>query len=202
MEGLILYGLSEWRILAYILIFIGMILEGEIVFLVAIYYVYQGKIAPLNTICAAMAGMFIGDILWYSFGFYFGRIPFIKKYIYRITTILDAQISRRPAVSIIFSKFTYGFHRLTLLRAKVVGVPLRKFMKIDAIGVIAWTFVIGNLVYILSASLPIFKKYFRFAELGLALIAIIYLVIVYLLSRYSKKVLKISDGVDLPMIKN
>ena len=67
-------------------------------------------------------------------------------------------------------------------------------MKIDAIGVIAWTFVIGNLVYILSASLPVLKKYFRFAELGLALIAIIYLVIVYLLSRYSKKVLKISDG--------
>ncbi len=199
MEALILYGLSEWRILAYMLIFIGMLLEGEIVFLIAIYYAYQGKIALLNTICVAMAGMFIGDILWYSFGSYFDRISFIKKYIYRIAAILDTQISRRPVVSIVSSKFTYGFHRLTLLRAKVVGVPLRKFMKIDAIGVIIWTFVIGNLVYILSASLPILKKYFRFAELGLALIAVIYLVIVYLIFRYSKKVLKISNGNDFKM---
>ncbi len=199
MEALILYGLSEWRILAYILIFIGMLLEGEIVFLVAIYYAYQGKLAFLNTICVAMAGMFIGDILWYSFGLYLDHIPFVKKYIDKVIAILDMQIRKRPVVSIVFSKFTYGFHRLTLLRAKVVGVPLGEFMKIDAIGVIAWIFVIGNLVYILSASLPVLKKYFRFAELGLALVAIIYLVIVYLLSRYSKKVLKISDGNDFKM---
>ncbi len=202
MEALILYGLSEWRTLAYILIFIGMLLEGEIVFLVAIYYVYQGKLAFLNTICVAMAGMFIGDILWYSFGFYLDRIPFVKKYIDRVIAVIDTQISRRPVVSIISSKFTYGFHRLTLLRAKVVGIPLRKFMKIDAIGVIAWIFVIGNLFYILSASLPILKKYFSFAELGLALVAVAYFIIVYLLSRYSKKILKISNENDFNKQKN
>ncbi|MFH0792280.1 MAG: VTT domain-containing protein, partial [bacterium] len=179
-----------------------MLLEGEIVFLVAIYYAYQGKIALLNTICVAMAGMFIGDILWYSFGSYLDRIPFMKKYVDKIIAVLDMQIRKRPVVSIVFSKFTYGFHRLTLLRAKVVGVPLRTFMKIDAIGVIIWTFVIGNLVYILSASLPILKKSFRFAELGLALIAIIYFIIVYLISRYSKKVLQISNGNDFNNQKN
>ncbi len=179
------------------LIFIGMLLEGEIVFLIAIYYAYQGKIALLNTICVAMAGMFIGDILWYSFGSYLDRIPFVKKYVDKVIAVLDMQIRKRPVVSIVFSKFTYGLHRLTLLRAKVVGVHLGEFIKIDAIGVVIWTFVIGNLVYILSASLPILKKYFRFAELGLALVAVIYLVIVYLISRYSKKVLKISNGNDL-----
>ncbi len=202
MEALILYGLSEWRILAYILIFIGMLLEGEIVFLVAIYYAYQGKIPLLNTICVATSGMFVGDILWYGFGSYLDRIPFMKKYVDKVIVMLDRQIRKRPVVSIISSKFTYGFHRLTLLRARVVGVPLKKFMKIDAIGVISWIFVIGNLVYLLSASLPILKRYFRFAEFGMALIAIVYFIIVYMISRYSKKVLQISNGNDFDIQKD
>ena len=85
METIFLHYLTSAQWLVYILVFIGMVLEGEAILFVA-FYLASGRFLKLDILLLVVfTGVFLGDILWYKLGVYLEKIPFIQKHAPKIT---------------------------------------------------------------------------------------------------------------------
>lgn len=194
MESLILQDIAAWRFLAYTIIFIGMLFEGEVFLFTAFFLASGGYIDPMDTLFFVVAGTLSGDVLWYLVGPYAEKIGFIKKILSRVAGKIDDQLKKRPVFTILISKFIYGFHRPTLLRAKLAGISLRQFINIAFPASIAWIAAIAALAVLFSASIGLFKTYLKFAEIGLLIGIGIFILADYLISQFYRK--KFSSNSD------
>lgn len=95
METIFLHYLETWRILAYALIFLGMVLEGEIILFSAFFLVHQGSLDFFDVLAMAYIGIIVGDILWYRFGkFFLKTFPYLEKYVSKLTSYLDGELKK------------------------------------------------------------------------------------------------------------
>ena len=191
MESFILNNLNLYRPEIYLLLFIGLLLEGEAVLFAAFYLVHQSKLDIGDTVSVAIFGVLIGDTLWYFFGTLISKLPIIKKIIEKLPKDFDAFIRKRPNTSIIGSKFIYGFHRPTLIRLRDLKITYRNFLKADIPGALLWVLIVSVLSYFFSNSTPLLKEYLKYWEIGLAVSLIIFFLMTKLISKIIiKKVVK------------
>jgi undecaprenyl-diphosphatase len=187
METLILHYSSEWTFLAYFLLFIGMIFEGELFYLAAIFSAHAGHLNTTNVIILATVGMMVGDILWYWFGPLVIEKLFPIKIKEKVIPRIDSMLKKRPTSTLIYSKFIYIAHRISLGRSKAAGLNFLSFIKRDFTAIFIWISTITVLGFVFSASFILLKKYLRFAEVSLLItIFIIYLAEVYLNKFFAK----------------
>lgn len=176
METLLLQYLSDWPLLAYLLIFFGMVVEGANILFIVVFAVFMGYIDPLYGFAAAFLGAFLGDIGWYWFGKPLSKfLP--KKARALLFTSIDEHLKAHPATTIIVSKFIYLINRLTLVRVRPVRVPFKKFLIIDTAGIMLLIITVSGLGSIFYASFSLVRQYFHFAEIGLAIGIIIFIII-------------------------
>ncbi|MEK7634495.1 MAG: VTT domain-containing protein [Patescibacteria group bacterium] len=172
---------------AYLLIFIGIILEGDIVLFASAFLAYNGFFNKWYILFIAFFGAIIGDFLWYKAGYRLNNLSSLfNKFINRFK-FLDNHLTVRPFHTIFISKFTYGFHRLLFMRAGILNFDLVKLFKYDLISVVVWLIIVWGLGYFSGASFLIVKKYFRFTEIGLLVFVLIFFILEYFLSKRSKK---------------
>lgn len=191
MDSFILNNLHLCRPEIYLLLFIGLLLEGEAILFAAFYLVYQGKLGLGDTISVAIFGVLIGDTLWYFWGTLISKLPIIKKIVEKLPKDFDAFIRKRPNASIIASKFIYGFHRPTLIRLRELEITYRNFLKADIPGALLWVLIVSVLSYFFSNSATLLREYLKYWEIGLAVSLIIVFLITKLISKIIlKKVVK------------
>ncbi len=190
MESLILSHSESWRFIAYAVIFFSLFIEGEAVIFIAFYLVHQGYIDFFDTTFFVLSGVFLNDIFWYYLGSFVNNdnLPFLRR-LSRFISVIDANIDKNPIFTLTLSKFTYGFYRLTLMRARHVGIPLRKFIKINFPISLTWIILVMGLSYALSESVLHFKKYIKFTEIGLMMAIFIFILTSVIVSRFSGKTL-------------
>ncbi|MBI5004854.1 MAG: hypothetical protein HZC04_01550 [Candidatus Lloydbacteria bacterium] len=186
METLLLHEPS-WRFLTYFLVFIGMLFEGEIVLFTAFFLASSGVIDFYDTLFFVVSGVIIGDILWYFAGAYLERRGWIPACLRPASKTIDTHLSARPFATLLFSKFTYGLHRPTLLRAKEAGIDLYTFIKMEVAASLLWIIVVGICAVLFSAAIGLFKKYLRFAEIGLLISVSVFILLSRLANSYYKK---------------
>ena len=190
MESLILSHSENWRLIAYAIIFFSLFIEGEAVIFIAFYLVHQGYIDFFDTTFFVLSGVFLNDVFWYYLGSFVNndRLPFLKRFS-RFISVIDANINKNPILTLTLSKFTYGFYRLTLMRARHAGISLRNFLKINFPISLAWIILVMGLSYALSESVLHLKKYIKFTEIGLMLAVLIFILASIATSKFSKKTL-------------
>ncbi len=179
MKTILLSYLVSWKLSAYLGAFALMMVEGDAVIFVSAFltkhgFFYLPYIAPLLLI-----GALTGDFLWYSLGKFIGRYPngIPSRIISKITKRFDDGILNRTDTLLVATKFIYGTNRITLIRSGMLNVPIRKFFKANLKAVIIWIFIVGGIAYATSVWIPHLKHYFRYAEIGLALGLLIFLVV-------------------------
>ena len=188
METIFLHYLQSWSWLVYILIFIGMFVEGDIIIFFSFYLVRQGELNPFMVIAVTFVGVILGNMSWFKFGVYPEKwFPFLKKRIEKISVYLDDQLNKNLFRALLVSNFTYNFHHITLMRAGALKINFKKYLENDLVSTLIWIAVIGGLGYGSSLSFLLFKKYLRFAEVGLLIGLIILLILMKLFYRYAKK---------------
>lgn len=139
---------------AYAILFGGMFIEGEIFFLGAALFAWQGHLEWFLVIVVAFIGVILGDIVWYFLGKYLDRIPFfgfllrIKFSVYH--EWLDENFIKRYSRMAFFSKFLYYFNRLTPLIAGWQKFEFKKFLKIHFFAGVLWIAVMSTLSYLLG----------------------------------------------------
>jgi membrane protein DedA with SNARE-associated domain len=176
---LFLNYLIAWKFSAYTGAFVLIMIEGDVIVFISAFlteqkFFYLPYIVPLLII-----GALIGDFLWYSLGKFISRYPekLPARLIEKITKRFDDGIANRPDNLLMATKFIYGTNRITLIRSGMLNVPVKKFLLADAKAVIVWIFIVGGIAYGAAYWLPHLKEYFRYAEIGLALGILLFLVV-------------------------
>lgn len=188
MDSFLFNYLTLGRPLGYALVFIGMILEGDIVLFIAAFLTHQGFFDIGDMSVVVFSGVFLGDWLWFCLGTRLNNASsFFKRWFERFIKPFENHLSENPIRTIFISKFIYGFNRAVIMRAGALGVKWKDFAKSDYPAAVLWIFVISFLGYISSASLIYIKHYLRFAEIALGLIFASFFLFEYLFHGFKKK---------------
>ncbi len=188
MEYFFLSYLTSWQPLAYILIFLGMFLEGDLILFTAAFLIHQGILHPVPVIMTVLWGMLLGDNLWYTLGLKFrNRYPSLNQWAEKLAAPLDDKLKNELFQTIFIAKFTYGIRSAILFRAGALKIKWQKIEPADILATLLWMIIIGTLGYLSSASLSYLKPYLRFGEIALLLGLLIFFGLEYLITKKSKK---------------
>ncbi len=172
----------------YIVVFFGMILEGDVFLFTAAFLTEEGYFHPGIIAITVYAGVILGDLFWYALGLWLDTSStFLTRWAKRIVKPFEGGLQRRPLHTIFISKFTYGFSHAVLMRAGSLRIPLKKFFKIDAISSLGWMAVVGGLGYFSGASFSLIKHYLKVAEIALLFVLVAFFVVWHLIINRSRE---------------
>ena len=190
MDSFLIPYLTGWEPLAYIIIFLGMMLEGDLILFTATFLAHQGFIEPVSMLMTALWGMILGDNLWYSLGLKIkdsSRLAFLTVWAEKIAKSFDNRLINHPIKTIFIAKFTYGFNRAILIRAGMLKLKWTKVEQSDILATLLWMVIVGGLGYFASASFSLAKNYLRFAEVALVLGLLLFFGLEYLVTQKTKR---------------
>lgn len=187
----LLMTLAAYPLAVYAVLFLGMIIEGDLLIFTAGFLVRLGTLHLWPTFWSIFIGTLVGDSAW----FYLGRLDTTRNKILhwlgRMTDVagqkVDHHVKDRTIRTLFITKFVYGTHHFTLVRAGRLGVPYLKFLKADAIGSFFWVVIVGSIGVLASASLELIRHRLRYLELALLLGIVLYFLLSGLISKLLKK---------------
>ncbi len=139
------------RYAGYFLLFIAMVLEGEVFLIIAAMLAHLGVFDISDVVLISTLGVILGNILWYYLGYKLSGKSFAKKIIIRaekIVIYLLPHFREKPFKSIFFSKFIYGANRATVVVAGVLGVRFSLFMRAEVLASIVWVVLYATIGYL------------------------------------------------------
>jgi len=141
-------------IIIYFIIFLGVIIEGEIVVIFAGIFSYLGCIStPIVFIAVVLGGAtksFLGYTVGYYLNKYFSQNNFINKIERRMLSFFP-NFEKRPFWSIFISRFLIlGIGWFTLVFSGFKKVPIRVYAKAEALSLIVWSVVVLALGFFFS----------------------------------------------------
>jgi len=191
METIFLQYITDFGWLAYLIIFVAMFMEGDVVLFTAFYLANSGHLNAPLLVVIAVVGVVFGDVIWYKIGEHLEkRSEFFRKIAAKITKTLDKRLQKYPISTLCITKFTYGIHDAVLLRAGATHLSFKKYFWTMFFAGAFWTTVIGGLAYFFASSIDLIKKYIKYGEIGLLIGFIIFFTIMHLLSKLSHKEIK------------
>ncbi len=167
--------------IAYILIVLGVIIEGEIVVILAGIFANLGSLNVFIAFIATMIGGGVKSVLGYSLGYYLqknhsGR-PIINQAEHRINYFLP-RFSERPFWSIFLSRFLIlGLHWFSLIFSGYKKIKIRTFAEAELGSLMVWSISVLALGFFFSfAALSVSRDVRKF--IGIILIFFIVFFIV------------------------
>jgi membrane protein DedA with SNARE-associated domain len=188
METLFFHYIVQWHPLGYVLIFIGVMLEGDLVLLTSAFFTRLHYFGLFNMFLAVLAGTYTGDLFY----FWLGRM--VKRsnnpaavYFDRLTGKVHLDLEENLFRTLFIARFAYGTYRLTLIKSAIEGVPFLRYMRNIFLASFLWIVIVGSLGYFFAASFLTVRHYFKYAEMALLAGLVIYFII---FKRFSKKVVR------------
>ncbi len=139
----------------YAVLVVVSFIEGPILALVCGALIKAGVLPLLYPYLALMAGDLIGDVFWYSLGYY-GGSRFVDRF-GRYFSISRDQVNmiedffhRHTKKILIISKMTmgFGFALVTLFTAGLVRIPFKQYILLNAVGQFFWTAFLMSIGYV------------------------------------------------------
>jgi len=191
MDSILVSSILQYELLIYILIFFALFIEGEAVIFIAFYLAHNNFLNISTVLPVIIAGVIIGDSLWYLVGKNYGRLPsLLRKILSFISKPLDHYLNNHPHRTLFLLKFCYGLNHPTLLRAGHIGTPYRKFLKADMLASMLWIFVIGGFAFLSYEYFLSLRHYLKYFEYGLLASLFGFIIISNVLARLVSKKLK------------
>ncbi len=196
MEAFLIQHLPSWQPIAYIILFIGMMFEGDTFLFIAGYLAHEGYFALVPMLLTALWGIILGDNLWYSLGLKLRKsqsqktgwvLQSISGWAERLAKPFDDHLRENPFRAIFIAKFTYGFNRAVITRAGMLNLRWKTIEESDILATLLWMAVVGGLGYFSSASLSYLKSYLRYGEVSLLVAVLIFFMIERFIATQSKK---------------
>ena len=130
-------------------VFIGALLEGESVLVLAGFAAHQGYFQlPLVIFCAA-AGGFLGDEIYFAVGRLFGQ-RLIRRYTWLASKMDKANdlISRYPSALVIGIRFLYGLRIAGPIAIGMSSISWFRFAALNLVAAFLWATIIGGAGYV------------------------------------------------------
>ena len=176
--------------------FLGLILPGETMLVLAGFLSSQGYLKLGDCVWIVMLAAILGDSLGYFFGSTIGqhyfekhkRLLFLKRKHIRKTNVY---FQRHGGKTVFFSRFISILREAAPFAAGIAEMPYRKFFLYNAPGGILWTLVFLLLGYYFGQSWQLIEKWLGRAGLFLVLLALTIVLFVYLYRLISRNKLEI-----------
>lgn len=160
--------------LAYLVIFVGLIFEGELIL------ISTGILAHLGALNYWFALVFIltGGMCKTLLGYYVGKAMHKKwnhtkflKYMEKRVFGLMPRFSQKPFWSIFISKFIMGANHIVIVFSGYQRVAFKTYLKAEALSTIIWAPVLISLGYFFSyTALHVSREIWRFSLVVLLLV--------------------------------
>ncbi len=155
-------------------LFVGALLEGETLLILAGFAVHQGYLQLHWAILTAMLGGFLGD----QFYFWVGRRhgAWVLSHFPRITPAVertDALIERHPRAIIVMVRFLYGLRTVGPLAIGISAVKTKRFVLFNALGAAIWAVAIGGAGYVFGHAMEVWLNNLQRVE-GTLLVVLLF----------------------------
>jgi membrane protein DedA with SNARE-associated domain len=144
---------ADW---AYLFVFLGVIIEGEIVVILAGIFSSLGSLNIFIAFVATMAGGGVKSLVGYSLGYYLqdkhsGK-SLLRQSEHRINYFLP-RYSERPFWSIFVSRFLIlGLHWFSVIFAGYKKVKIRTYVEAELSSLLVWSVSVLALGYLFSST--------------------------------------------------
>lgn len=175
-----------------IVVYIGVIVEGDSVLLAAAFLAHQGVMNPYGVFLAAFAGSLTADQIFYYIGRYSADARFVRRQVERpiFTRVLDI-IHRRRVLFILSFRFIYGVRTVSPIAIGIAGVSPWLYTPLNAIAAAIWAALLTAIGYFFGQLLEQYAGRLHHIEhklLAALAIAVVSLLVLHLLrSRWIRR---------------
>ena len=169
--------------LAYAVLFLGMILEGEVVLIMAGILIHLGILDLFMVIPIVSAGLVSKSCIGYNLGSFlkskYSESKFFKYLDKKVNYFLPS-FQQKPFWSIFISKFLVSLNNFAIIFAGYMRISWRIFIKAEIISNIVWMTIVLSLGYFFSyMALSITKEFKKFT-----ILIILFMVGFWLMERF------------------
>jgi membrane protein DedA with SNARE-associated domain len=163
----------------YLAVFVGTLLEGESVLLLAAYAAHRGYLSLPAVVGVAFCGATLGDQIFFFSGRFFGhglmqRLPLIRARAEKINALL----LRYHAGLIIGIRFAYGLRIAGPIVIGMSDVSSRRFLVFNALGAMIWAPLIAGIGYLFGHALEwLFADLKQYETIGLVGLSLLFVVV-------------------------
>ena len=159
---------------AYCLIFLLVIIEGEVVAISTGILILLGALNFWICLVLIFCGGLIKTLLGYSLGVFLYKkfnhnqfFKYIEKKVFRVLP----HFNQKPFRSIFFSKFIFGLNHLVLVFSGYQKVNFKTYLKAESLSTIIWTVLMLSLGYFFSyTALHVSHEIWKFSLIIILLI--------------------------------
>ncbi|MGC2048947.1 MAG: DedA family protein, partial [Gallionella sp.] len=129
----------------YVALFVGALLEGETLLILAGFAAHQGYLQLHWVIIIALLGGFLGDQFYFWLGRW--RAAWVLSRFNRLAPLFEranALIDRYHEVLIVAIRFLYGLRTVGPMAFGMSKVPVWRFVLFNALGAAIWAVTIGG----------------------------------------------------------
>jgi len=145
---------AEHNHIAYLLIILGVIIEGEIVVIIAGIFAHLASLNFFIAFGATIVGCIIKSILGYSLGYYLQKEHSERSIVTRAENRINyflPRFSERPFWSIFLSRFLIlGMNWFALIYAGYKKIKIRTYIEAEISSMITWSLIMLLLGYTFS----------------------------------------------------
>jgi membrane protein DedA with SNARE-associated domain len=132
----------------YPLVFVGSILEGETILVLAGVAAHLGYLTLWKVVCVAALGGFVGDQFYFFLGRRKGlavldRFPAAKK----VAPKVDALVVRYKLLAVPLLRFAYGVRTVGPVIVGASSLPAWQFVVLNLLGALLWAILVGGAGY-------------------------------------------------------
>jgi len=184
--NLLIHLVENNQALVYCIIFLGLIVEGEITVIATGILVHLDALPLWAALMVVLSGGFSKTFLGYYLGTVihdkWSNVKFFKFFEKRVR-LMAPKFKEKPFWSIFISKFIMSSNTIVVLFSGFERIPFKRYLKAEALATIIWAPGLIALGYFFSyTALNISREIWRFTLIVLSFF-ILYTIIDILLSR-------------------
>lgn len=134
----------------YLMLFVGLLLAGEVVLLPALYLATTGRLDPWMVIVVAVVATMLSDLVWFLLGRWSPSSAVERlrqRYSGRIVDRLLNLFSRNGLRLLFLSKFVYGTRIAAQVIAGALGMSFKTWLVVNFAGVVTVTLALAGLAW-------------------------------------------------------
>lgn len=184
-----------------IVVYIGVIIEGDSVLLAAGFLAHQGVMNPFGVFLAAFAGSLTADQALFYIGRHFADSRLVRRQVERpaFARVL-ALIERRPTLFVLSFRFIYGVRTISPIAIGIARVSPWLFSPLNALAALLWAGLVTAIGYFFGQLIEQYAGRLHHIEHRLLMalvIAVVSFVVLYLLrSAWLRRQGRLAAGED------
>ncbi len=189
MESFLMNFSELHRTLSYLIIFLSIFVEGEIILLVAGVLSHRGLLNISDVIIIASGAAILHDLFYWWLG---GKLLKTEKEkiffvnLEKIKGFLD-KLKLGDGVYVFISKFAWNLNRIILVAAGYLKMPIRELLRYSIAASIIWSITFASLGYVFASETHILRKDIKTATIAVAIFVIVIIGLENLLRRQIEK---------------